>query len=204
MLWPLLRSVLFRFDPEWMHHLAERGLGLVPPAVARRLRPRPLDSLRTRCLGLVLDSPLGLAAGFDKGAVNASGLFALGFSHIEIGTVTPRPQSGNPRPRLFRLPEQRALLNRMGFNNDGAEVVARRFAALPRAARLGAIGVNIGKNKDTPNHRAEEDYLACIDRLHPYADYLVVNLSSPNTPGLRALQDRQQLERLLRACMDRA
>jgi dihydroorotate dehydrogenase len=203
MLWRLLRSLLFRFDPETVHDLAELGLGLVRPPVARWLRPRPVAALQTRCLGLALESPLGLAAGFDKGAVNAAGLFALGFSHLEIGTVTPRPQPGNPRPRLFRLPEHRALLNRMGFNSEGAEVVAGRLAALPPSARLGAIGINVGKNKDTPNDRAEEDYLACIERLHPFADYLVVNLSSPNTPGLRALQDRQPLERLLGACLVR-
>ncbi len=201
MLWRLLRSFLFRFDPEQVHDLAERALGLVPPWAARQVRPRAQPSLRVNCLGLELESPLGLAAGFDKGAVNASGLFALGFGHVEIGTVTPRPQSGNPRPRLFRLPQHRALVNRMGFNNDGAEAVAERLASLPAGARLGVIGVNVGKNKDTPNERAEDDYVACIDRLQAYADYLVVNLSSPNTPGLRALQDRQPLERLLQACI---
>jgi dihydroorotate dehydrogenase len=134
----------------------------------------------------------------------APGLFALGFSHVEIGTITPRPQAGNPRPRLFRLPEHRALVNRMGFNNDGAEACARRLAALATADRPGVLGVNVGKNKETANERAEDDYLACIDRLHPYADYLVVNISSPNTPGLRELQQRDALERLLRACVERA
>ncbi len=203
MLWRLLRSVLFRFDPERVHDLAVRALRLVRPWAARRVRPRSPPSLETSCLGIELENPLGLAAGFDKGEVNASGLFALGFGHVEIGTITPRPQVGNPRPRLFRLPEHRALLNRMGFNNDGAEVVAQRLANLAPGARLGAMGVNVGKNKDTPNERAEEDYVACIDRLQPYADYLVVNLSSPNTPGLRALQDREPLERLLRACIAR-
>jgi dihydroorotate dehydrogenase len=203
MLWRILRSILFRFDPEQAHDLAQRALRLVRPWAARRVRPRPPPSLRVSCLGLELESPLGLAAGFDKGAVNASGLFALGFSHVEIGTVTPRPQPGNPRPRLFRLPEHRALLNRMGFNNDGMEAVAQRLAGLPAGARLGVIGINVGKNKDTPNERAEDDYVACIDRLQPHADYLVVNLSSPNTPGLRALQDREPLERLLRACVAR-
>jgi dihydroorotate dehydrogenase len=155
------------------------------------------------CLGLEFESPLGLAAGFDKGELAAAGLFALGFGHVEVGTITPRPQVGNPRPRLFRLPEHRALVNRMGFNNEGAEACAARLAALPREARLGVVGVNVGKNKDTPNERAVEDYLACIDRLHPHADYLVVNLSSPNTPGLRDLQDRGPLERLLSACVAR-
>src|SRR6266536_2251447 len=114
---------------------------------------------------------------------------ALRFSHVEIGTLTPRPQPGNPRPRLFRLPEHRALLNRMGFNNDGADACAARLARLTTADRPGLLGVNVGKNKDTPNERAEDDYLACIERLHAYADYLVVNISSPNTPGLRQLQE---------------
>ncbi len=146
---------------------------------------------------------MGLAAGFDKGEVLLPGLFALGFSHVEIGTITPRPQPGNERPRLFRLPEHRALLNRMGFNNDGADACAARLEAVPRAARLGPVGLNVGKNKDTPNEGAVSDYLACIDRLHAHADYFVVNVSSPNTPGLRALQEKDALARLLKACVQR-
>jgi dihydroorotate dehydrogenase len=205
MLWRALRWVLFRFDPESMHRLALvalRGLGWRP--VARRVRPRAAPRLAVEALGLHFEHPVGLAAGFDKGEVIAPGLFALGFSHVEIGTLTPRPQAGNPGPRLFRLPEHRALLNRMGFNNDGADACARRLSALAPADRPGVVGVNVGKNKDTPNERAEDDYLACIDKLHPFADYLVVNISSPNTPGLRELQQREALERLLRACVDRA
>jgi dihydroorotate dehydrogenase len=203
MLWPALRAALFRLDPERAHALAAWALRRVPPALARARRPAPIPALATRCLGLDLDGPIGLAAGFDKGDVMVAGLFALGFSHVEIGTITPRPQPGNDRPRLFRLPEHRALVNRMGFNNEGMEACARRLAALPRAARLGPVGVNVGKNKATPNEDAASDYLACIDRLHPYADYLVVNISSPNTPGLRQLQEREQLDRLLRACVAR-
>ncbi len=204
MIWRALRWILFRFDPELVHRLAVaalRALGWCP--LARRVRPRAAPSLEVDTLGLHFDHPLGLAAGFDKGEVIAPGLFALGFSHVEIGTLTPRPQAGNPRPRLFRLPEHRALLNRMGFNNDGAEVCAERLARLAPARRRGVVGVNVGKNKTTPNERAEDDYLACIDRLHAFADYLVVNISSPNTPGLRELQQRDALERLLRACADR-
>lgn len=205
MVWPVARSALFRLDPERVHGVAHRALRLLgAPAIARRVRPGSPPSLRVRCFGLEFDNPLGLAAGFDKGEVNAAGLFALGFGHVEIGTITPRPQAGNPRPRLFRLPEQRALLNRMGFNNEGAEACAARLAALPPQARLGRIGVNVGKNKDTPNERAVEDYLECIDRLHPWADYLVVNLSSPNTPGLRQLQEKEPLTRLLTACVTKA
>lgn len=203
MLWPALRSTLFRLDPERAHELAAFALRRIPPGLARFRRPRPIPALATRCLGLELDGPVGLAAGFDKGDVMVAGLFALGFSHVEIGTITPRPQAGNDRPRLFRLPEHRALVNRMGFNNEGMEACARRLEALPAAARFGPIGVNVGKNKATPNEEAASDYLSCIDRLHPYADYLVVNISSPNTPGLRLLQESDPLDRLLRACVGR-
>jgi dihydroorotate dehydrogenase len=127
----------------------------------------------------------------------------MGFSHLEIGTITPRPQPGNPRPRIFRLPEHRALINRMGFNNQGAAACARRLAALDPAARTGLVGINVGKNKATPNEQAVDDYLACLEALHGFADYLVVNISSPNTPGLRQLQERGALDRLLRACVAR-
>jgi len=205
MLWRALRWLLFRFDPERIHRLALvalRALGWRP--IARRIRPRPAASLAVETLGLRFEHPLGLAAGFDKGEVIAPGLFALGFSHVEIGTLTPRPQPGNPKPRLFRLPEHGALVNRMGFNNDGADACAQRLAALDPADRTGIVGVNVGRNKATPNECAEDDYLACIDRLHPFADYLVVNISSPNTPGLRELQQRDALERLLGACAARA
>jgi dihydroorotate dehydrogenase len=195
--------LLFRLDPEAAHRLAHGVLHRVTTEHARRRRPVPPSSLAVDVLGLTFDSPVGLAAGFDKGDVAVAGLFALGFSHVEIGTITPRPQPGNDRPRLFRLPEHRALVNRMGFNNEGAEACAARLAALPASARLGPVGINIGKNKVTPNDQAEADYLACIDRLHPFADYVVVNISSPNTPGLRELQERSALDRLLRACVTR-
>ncbi len=202
MAWATTRKLLFRLDPERAHGLAAgvlRALG----ATGAVPRPRVDASLRTRCLGLDFESPLGMAAGFDKGEVLVRGLHLLGFGHVEVGTITPRPQAGNAPPRLFRLPEHRALINRMGFNNEGVEACGRRLAALPREGR-GIVGVNVGKNKDTPNERAVEDYLTGIDALHPWADYLVVNLSSPNTPGLRALQERGPLERLLGACVERA
>jgi dihydroorotate dehydrogenase len=205
MFWPSARSVLFRFDPERVHALGQHALhALGRPAISRHLRPSPRPALAVRCLGLRFDGPLGLAAGFDKGEVNVAGLFALGFSHVEIGTITPRPQAGNPRPRLFRLPEHRAIVNRMGFNNDGADAAAARLSALRPEQRPGVVGVNVGRNKDTPNERAEDDYLLCIEKLHPHADYLVVNISSPNTPGLRQLQERAALERLLDACASKA
>jgi dihydroorotate dehydrogenase len=203
MRWRLLRWFLFRFDPELVHRLAHRLLRLVPPALARRRRPRADPRLAVRCLGLDFESPIGLAAGFDKGDVSVAALLGMGFSHLEIGTITPRAQPGNPRPRIFRLPEHQALINRMGFNNQGAEACAGRLAALDRAARTGLVGINVGRNKATPNEQAVEDYLACIEALHRHADYVVVNISSPNTPGLRQLQERDALDRLLRACVAR-
>jgi len=202
MAWGTARKLLFHLDPERAHALAAGALRVLG-AVGSAVRPRPDPSLRVRCMGLDFDSPLGMAAGFDKGEVLVRGLHALGFSHVEVGTITPRPQAGNAQPRLFRLPEHRALINRMGFNNQGVEVCAHRLSGLPREGR-GIVGVNVGKNKDTPNERAVDDYLVAIDGLHSWADYLVVNLSSPNTPGLRELQERGPLERLLGACVDRA
>ncbi len=201
MAWTATRRLLFRLDPERAHALGAAALRTLG-ASGGMARPRPDPRLAVELLGLRFDSPLGMAAGFDKGEVLVRGLHALGFGHVEVGTITPRPQAGNPRPRLFRLPEHRALVNRMGFNNQGSAACAERLAALPRDGR-GVVGVNVGKNKDTPNERAVDDYLAAIDALHAHADYLVVNLSSPNTPGLRALQERAPLERLLGACVDR-
>jgi dihydroorotate dehydrogenase len=157
MLWPILRWILFRFDPETIHRLAHRAFRLTPVAYARRRRPRAAASLAVECLGLHFESPVGLAAGFDKGDVSLAGLFGLGFSHVEVGTITPRPQSGNERPRVFRLPEHQALINRMGFNNDGADACAARLAAVPTGARMGPVGINVGKNKATPNEQAAED-----------------------------------------------
>jgi dihydroorotate dehydrogenase len=202
MSWTGTRKLLFHLDPERAHALAAGALRVLG-AAGGMARPRPDRSLRVRCLGLEFESPLGMAAGFDKGEVLVRGLHALGFGHVEVGTITPRPQAGNDPPRLFRLPEHRALINRMGFNNQGVDACAGRLSRLPREGR-GIVGVNVGRNKVTPNERAADDYLAAIDGLHSWADYLVVNLSSPNTPGLRELQERGPLERLLGACVDRA
>jgi len=151
--------------------------------------------------GLRFAHPLALAAGFDKDAEAVAGFFAAGFAGVEVGTVTPQPQPGNPQPRLFRIPEARALINRMGFNNHGAEAMARRLGALGR--RPGPVGVNLGKGKDTPLERAAEDYLAGVDVLGPLADYVVLNASSPNTPGLRQLQQSDLLRHLLSAVRTR-
>jgi dihydroorotate dehydrogenase len=159
--------------------------------------------MRLTSAGLAFAHPVALAAGLDKDGHAVSGLYALGFSAVEVGTVTPRPQSGNPPPRLFRLPEHGALINRLGFNNGGAEAAAASLRAAQW--RPGPLGINIGKNKDTPLDEASEDYLLCVSRLAPLAEYLVVNASSPNTPGLRQLQEPEHLAALLgqvRARMD--
>jgi dihydroorotate dehydrogenase len=148
--------------------------------------PSARERLAQTLWGLRFPNPVGLAAGMDKGQVVVPAWFRLGFGFVEIGTVTPRPQKGNPRPRLFRLAEESALINRMGFNNPGAERVARRLARLPR--QPGPVGVNVGRNKDTPNERAADDYVAAFRALAPYAQLASINVSSPNTPGLRALQ----------------
>ncbi|MDP4816176.1 MAG: quinone-dependent dihydroorotate dehydrogenase, partial [Pontimonas sp.] len=201
-----LFSVLKRLNPEFTHHLGMLVVRLAgTPLGALLLRPEKTLSpaMRVETLGSTFESPLGLAAGFDKNAVGIRGFHALGFGHVEVGTVTPKAQPGNPRPRLFRLPEDTALINRMGFNNDGVDAVARRLKALrARGVPLPIIGVNIGKNKTTAQENAPDDYVACTTALAQYADYLVVNVSSPNTPGLRGLQERSLLEPILRAVRD--
>lgn len=185
----LLRPLLFLLPPETAHGLALAFLRLQPGgALSRRLwlRSRPLPALRQTLWGLDFPTPIGLAAGMDKGEVLAPGWFALGFGWVEIGTITPRPQPGNPRPRLFRLVREQAIVNRMGFNNAGAAEVARRLSQL--SPQPGPICINLGRNKDTPNERAAEDYLEAFRALAPHAQLSAINVSSPNTPGLRALQ----------------
>jgi len=202
----LVRSLLFRLEAEKAHGLSMgllSGLCRLPGAkgmLGAFFRVYDV-SLRTEAFGLHFPNPVGLGAGFDKNARHLEALSALGFGFIEVGTVTPRPQAGNPRPRLFRLPADRALINRMGFNNDGMEAVAQRLTAWRRrhegeTDRI-LVGGNIGKNKDTPNEEAWRDYEACYRRLHGHVDYFVVNVSSPNTPGLRALQERDALAKIL-------
>jgi dihydroorotate dehydrogenase len=184
-----------RIDAEKAHHTGFRAIRMARPVLARKATPgRPVEAM-----GLTFPNVLGLAAGFDKNAVGIDALGALGFGHVEIGTVTGEAQPGNPKPRLFRLPEDRAVVNRMGFNNDGAEVVAARLAG--RGRRSGPVlGVNIGKTKVVPDDdqaAVEADYEKTARLLSPYADYLVVNVSSPNTPGLRNLQSVEKLGPLL-------
>jgi dihydroorotate dehydrogenase len=196
-----MRPLIFRLQPEAAHNLTVallRASGALPPVAALlRAQFRPAQpSAAVRAFGLTFPNPLGLAAGYDKDGLAWRGLAALGFGHIEVGTVTVRPQAGNPGPRVFRIPESEAVINRMGFPNRGAEFVARRLEG-PRPAGL-VLGVNIGKNKDTPLEEAAQDYASLIRRFAPLADYLTVNISSPNTPGLRALQSGPALEGLLR------
>lgn len=203
----LFRHVLARFDPETAHHLAMAvirvlGAPVLAPAVRRITAPDP--DQRVRALGLTFDSPFGVAAGFDKDVTGAAGLWALGFGHVEVGTITALPQEGNPKPRLFRLVPDRAVVNRMGFNNGGAEAAARRLEKLRRRAHRPVIGVNIGKSRVVDVADAPADYVRSTTLLAPLADYLVVNVSSPNTPGLRGLQAVETLEPLLTAVADAA
>jgi dihydroorotate dehydrogenase len=187
---PLLRW----FDPEDAHRLAVQGLKLLPPT-----RPRPADhKLTVRAFGLNFPNPIGMAAGFDKNAEVSDALLKLGFGFVEIGTVTPKPQTGNPRPRIFRLERDEAVVNRLGFNNDGAEAVLRRLAG--RAHLGGIVGVNVGANKDSADRTA--DYVRLIETFAPVASYFTVNVSSPNTPGLRNLQQAEALDDLLARVID--
>ena len=187
---PLLRW----FDPEDAHRMAMQGLRLLPPIRQRADDPK----LAVRAFGLNFPNPIGMAAGFDKSAEVPDALLKLGFGFVEVGSVTPRPQPGNPRPRVFRLERDEGVINRMGFNNDGAHVVLRRLAA--RAHSGGIIGVNIGANKDSANRVA--DYVRLIEIFAPVASYFTVNVSSPNTPGLRNLQQADALNELLAKVID--
>lgn len=201
MLYPLLRNALFSLDAEVAHErtatllkIASKTPGMAH--VLRRLFQPATHGLRNTVAGMTFAHPIGLAAGFDKHADITHGMALLGFSHIEVGTVTPRPQAGNPKPRMFRLPADQGLINRMGFNSDGMDVVAQRLATRPLSL---PVGVNIGKNRDTELARATEDYVAAFTRLAPHADYVAVNISSPNTPGLRQLHETSALQALLQA-----
>jgi len=198
----LFRTVLVRLDPERAHGLAGIAIRTLGAVSALGVRfGRPAASLRVSAMGLDFPSPFGVAAGFDKDAKYALGLGALGFGHVEVGTVTAAAQPGNERPRLFRLTTDRALVNRMGFNNQGAEAAAERLARIRRRRRRPVIGVNLGKNRVVAVEDAIPNYLAATRTLAPLADYLVVNVSSPNTPGLRGLQELDRLRPLLAAVL---
>ena len=191
----LARPFLFGLDPERAHAL---GLASMEAAYRSGLNPllaRAPKPLHTRAFGLHFLNPVGLAAGLDKNGAHVDALLALGFGFIEVGTVTPKPQPGNPQPRMFRLPQHDAIINRLGFNNEGVDALVRNVSRARR--KHGLLGINIGKNKDTPNESAASDYLHCLERVYPLADYITVNISSPNTAGLRELQEEQALRRLV-------
>jgi dihydroorotate dehydrogenase len=195
MVYQLARSTLFRLPPEKAHSLTLNTVRMLG-----RIKPPPRETAPpVRAMGLTFSNRVGLAAGFDKNGVAVDGWFALGFGHVEIGTVTPKPQAGNPLPRVFRLPEHEGVINRMGFPNDGAERVVARLRAR-RAS--GVVGVNIGKNAVTPLDRAIDDYIFCLRKVFTVADYVTVNVSSPNTAGLRSLQDVDHLVPLLSGILE--
>ncbi|WP_026010523.1 quinone-dependent dihydroorotate dehydrogenase [Pseudoxanthomonas sp. GW2] len=194
-MYSLARPFLFGADAERAHGLGLKALELAHASGTIALLARRSAPLPTRVLGLTFPNPVGLAAGLDKNGAHIDALLALGFGFVEVGTVTPRPQPGNPKPRMFRLPAAQAVINRLGFNNDGVDVLVRN---VERAQRKGGLlGINIGKNKDTANEDAASDYLYCLERVYPLADYVTVNISSPNTAGLRELQEEQALRRLV-------
>jgi dihydroorotate dehydrogenase len=194
MLYTIAHHVLFRMPPEWAHEAGTFAMDWAATLGLTGLLGRKPPPCPVEAMGLSFPNPLGMAAGFDKNGTHAAALAALGFGHIETGTVTPRPQPGNPQPRLFRIPEERALINRMGFNNCGVEQFLRNLEGLDTDAIL---GISIGKNFDTPIENAVEDYLYCLERVYGHADYVAVNVSSPNTKNLRDLQEAGALDRML-------
>ena len=201
-LYALARPLLFSLDPEEAHNLTLPALRRAAGLGMTRLLRRPLPDPRT-VMGITFPNPVGLAAGLDKDGAYIDGLAALGFGFIEIGTVTPRAQPGNPKPRMFRLPEANAIINRMGFNNGGVDAFVRNVQASKfYRNREGVLGLNIGKNADTPIERAADDYLICLEKVYPYASYVTVNISSPNTKNLRQLQGASELDALLSTLKD--
>jgi dihydroorotate dehydrogenase len=204
----LIRPILFRYDPEKIHHFtfsSIRFLNSIPgfPAIFKSIYEVNDPRLEREVFGLKFKNPVGLAAGMDKDAKLYKELSDLGFGFIEIGTLTPKPQDGNPKKRLFRLREDSAIINRMGFNNGGVQQAVERLKKNPQGKKHVLIGGNIGKNKVTPNEDAVSDYEICFDALYDYVDYFVVNVSSPNTPNLRELQDKEPLTRLLQTLQDK-
>lgn len=199
----LVRSFLFLMSAEKAHHvtlsmlsflIAIPGVGAIIKAIYKNQNQKPVQAF-----GINFPNKVGLAAGFDKNAKYLKVMQTLGFGHVEIGTVTPLAQAGNDLPRLFRLIEDEAVINRMGFNNDGVDAIAERLKSRPKGL---IVGGNIGKNKVTPNEKAIDDYKICFDKLYPYVDYFTVNVSSPNTPGLRELQDKKPLMEILNALIE--
>jgi len=196
MLYRAVRPLLFALDPERAHGLSLGSLDILARLGAASLAASPAPRMPVRVMGLDFPNPVGLAAGLDKDGRHIDGLGALGFGFLEIGAVTPRAQPGNARPRLFRLPEAEALINRLGFNNDGVEALTEN---IHRSRYRGILGVNVGKNFDTPKDRAADDYLACLRKVYSFASFVTANVSSPNTKDVRSLQQPDELDALLAA-----
>jgi len=196
MLYRALRPLLFAFDPETAHRFSLSSLDVLARIGAASLVACAAPRMPVRVMGLEFPNPVGLAAGLDKNGEHIDGLAALGFGFLEIGAVTPRAQPGNARPRLFRLREAEALINRLGFNNDGVEALTENIR---RSRYRGILGINVGKNFDTPNERATDDYLACLRKVYPHATFVTANVSSPNTTDLRALQGPDNFDHLIAA-----
>lgn len=196
MYYPFVRKALFQLDPERAHEMTFQQLRRITGTPFERLVRQRVPEKPVSCMGLTFKNPLGLAAGLDKNGECIDALGAMGFGSIEIGTVTPRPQPGNDKPRIFRLVEAEGLINRMGFNNLGVDNLVEN---VKKAHFDGVLGINIGKNKDTPVEQGKDDYLICMDKVYPYARYIAINISSPNTPGLRSLQYGEALDDLLSA-----
>lgn len=200
MYYPLVRKALFQLDPERAHDLTLQQLTRLSGTPFRAFVRQSLPFKPVTCMGLTFKNPLGLAAGLDKNGECIDAFGAMGFGFIEIGTVTPRAQPGNDKPRMFRIVEAEGIINRMGFNNLGVDVLVEN---VKRAHYDGVLGINIGKNKDTPVEQGKEDYLRCMDKIYAYAGYIAINISSPNTPGLRSLQYGDALDDLLLAIKNR-
>ncbi|WP_316837856.1 quinone-dependent dihydroorotate dehydrogenase [Pedobacter nutrimenti] len=205
----IIKPVFFQFDPEKVHHFVVKRLKWfndyfpLGKTILRSSFDVNIKGLEREVFGIKFKNPVGLAAGFDKNGEYIEALSNLGFGFIEVGTVTPMPQPGNDKPRMFRLEEDQAIINRMGFNNKGVDTLAERLRILKKKDSSIVIGGNIGKNKTTPNEEAVNDYIKCFDRLFDVVDYFVVNVSSPNTPGLRELQEKEPLTNLLKTLQDR-
>lgn len=190
----LARSVLFQLDAEKAHDVTMKSLSKMSRGAARFLMNPGVPSRPVEVMGITFDNPVGLSAGLDKNGAAIDAFDGMGFGFVEIGTITPLGQPGNPKPRMFRIPEKQAIINRLGFNNLGVDHLIQNVQA---SSYQGVLGINIGKNKDTPVENAVDDYLICMDKVYDYADYITVNISSPNTPGLRGLQEGEALEELL-------
>ncbi|MGV2873516.1 quinone-dependent dihydroorotate dehydrogenase [Colwellia sp. E150_009] len=196
MFYPAIRKVLFKFDAETIHELTIKGLKSTGSSPLNAFYKQRVANKPVKVMGIEFPNPLGLAAGLDKNGECIDAFDAMGFGFIEVGTVTPRPQPGNDKPRIFRLPQANAIINRMGFNNKGVDYLVSQV----RSAKFtGVLGINIGKNKDTPEENAKDDYIHCMRKVYDFATYITVNISSPNTPGLRALQYGDALNELLSA-----